>query len=126
MLFISSASIVFIRMLFLYVCVLGLTHPVKNGCIIPGPRSHCASYSGFQFVCWSQAVSVRDGALEELPGVMARLVQGFASRFSRRCASPAVARFGIPRVSQGFPAGIPGEAVLADSRGPKLLVQLES
>ena len=41
-------------------------------------------------------------------------------------ASPAVARFGIPRVSQGFPAGIPGEAVLADSRGPKLLVQLES
>ena len=45
---------------------------------------------------------------------------------TRGCASPAVARFGIPRVSQGFPAGIPGEAVLADSRGPKLLVQLES
>ena len=57
---------------------------------------------------------------------MARLVRGSASRFPRGCASPVVARFGIPRESQGFPEGIPGEAVLADSRGPKLLVQLES
>ena len=105
----------------LHVCVLGPTHPV----------SHCASYSGFHFVCWSQVVSVREGALEELPGVMARLVRvplRDSPHFIRTkgYASPAVARFGSPRVSQGFPAGIPGEAVLADSRGPKLLVQLES
>ena len=58
-------------------------------------------------------------------GVLLRDSPTFLFR-PRGCASPAVARFGIPRVSQGFPAGIPGEAVLADSRDPKLLVHLES
>ena len=29
---------VFICVLFLHVCVLGPTHPVKNGCIKPGPE----------------------------------------------------------------------------------------
>ena len=101
----------------LLLSLLGSTHPVKNGCNTPEPRSHGASYSGFHFVCSSQAVSVREGAPEELPGVMARLVRGSASCFPRNllpyemvCLSSC---FGIPRVSQGYPAGIPGEAVLA-------------
>ena len=79
MLFLSGTSIVLICVLFLHVCVLGPTHPVKNGCIVPGPKSHCASYSGFHFVCWSQAVSVRECVPEELPGVITRLVRGSAS-----------------------------------------------
>ena len=77
-------------------------------------RSHCASYSGFHFVCSSQAVAVREGALEELPGVRARLVRDSASRFprifsyERVCVSsccPFWYSMGIPRVSRRYPRG---------------------
>ena len=121
--FISSASIVFTCVLFLHVCVLGPTHPVKNGYIKPGPRIHCASYSRFDFVCWSQAVSVREGAPEELSGVMVRLVRPtaffpYVREGVRLQLLPVLVFHGYPK---GFPPVSQGEALLADSCGPKLL-----